>query len=216
MMTLAVTSGSSLGCFAARSVVIAATAAAGVAVTRAAVCWWCSEGYTTCRKLYCMKEGAKQHLINGISNQRYRQGGRFRSIRRKQTLYHHNSHLDPYKPRPAAHHPTAPHRSPHRKWLCPSPHAVWPCSQPPSQQLLVGCRWPSGQRVGPSTLPLKRVRNSTAAVRYPLARGIAANPLAAWVSVCADVEKVVDMLKADELPKKAVFCRCWRSEKVRR
>jgi CDGSH-type Zn-finger protein len=33
--------------------------------------------------------------------------------------------------------------------------------------------------------------------------------------MCTDVEKVVDMLKADELPKKAVFCRCWRSEKVR-
>lgn len=33
-----------------------------------------------------------------------------------------------------------------------------------------------------------------------------------WI---ADVEKVVDMLKADELPKKAVFCRCWRSSKVR-
>ena len=29
-----------------------------------------------------------------------------------------------------------------------------------------------------------------------------------------DVDKVVDMLKADELPKKAVFCRCWRSGKV--
>jgi CDGSH-type Zn-finger protein len=28
-----------------------------------------------------------------------------------------------------------------------------------------------------------------------------------------DVEKVVDMLKTDDLPKKAVFCRCWRSEK---
>ncbi|KAF6264120.1 hypothetical protein COO60DRAFT_1698413 [Scenedesmus sp. NREL 46B-D3] len=27
-----------------------------------------------------------------------------------------------------------------------------------------------------------------------------------------DVEKVVDMLKADELPKKAVFCRCWKSK----
>lgn len=34
------------------------------------------------------------------------------------------------------------------------------------------------------------------------------------VGVCADVEKVVDMLKAEELPKKAVFCRCWRSAKV--
>lgn len=31
---------------------------------------------------------------------------------------------------------------------------------------------------------------------------------------CADVEKVVDILKAEELPKKAVFCRCWRSGKV--
>ncbi|MEW5319602.1 MAG: hypothetical protein WDW38_010746 [Sanguina aurantia] len=26
-------------------------------------------------------------------------------------------------------------------------------------------------------------------------------------------EKVVDMLKQSELPKKAVFCRCWRSDK---
>jgi hypothetical protein len=31
----------------------------------------------------------------------------------------------------------------------------------------------------------------------------------------ADVDKVVDMLKAEDLPKKAVFCRCWRSQKVR-
>eukprot|EP00775_Hariotina_reticulata_P006559 gene6559-6787_t len=28
-----------------------------------------------------------------------------------------------------------------------------------------------------------------------------------------DVEKVVDTLKSEELPKKAVFCRCWRSGK---
>ncbi|KAF8060589.1 Cisd1 [Scenedesmus sp. PABB004] len=28
-----------------------------------------------------------------------------------------------------------------------------------------------------------------------------------------DTDKVVDMLKAEELPKKAVFCRCWRSKK---
>jgi len=40
------------------------------------------------------------------------------------------------------------------------------------------------------------------------AEGGAINP-----SIKKDVDKVVDMLKADELPKKAVFCRCWRSEK---
>jgi CDGSH-type Zn-finger protein len=28
-----------------------------------------------------------------------------------------------------------------------------------------------------------------------------------------DVDKVVDMLKAEDLPKKAVFCRCWKSKK---
>lgn len=28
-----------------------------------------------------------------------------------------------------------------------------------------------------------------------------------------DVEKVVDMLKVEDLPKKAVFCRCWKSKK---
>eukprot|EP00878_Enallax_costatus_P017530 GHUV01018415.1.p3 GENE.GHUV01018415.1~~GHUV01018415.1.p3 ORF type:complete len:111 (+),score=33.92 GHUV01018415.1:347-679(+) len=31
-------------------------------------------------------------------------------------------------------------------------------------------------------------------------------------SIKKDVDKVVDMAKVDELPKKAVFCRCWRSE----
>lgn len=40
------------------------------------------------------------------------------------------------------------------------------------------------------------------------AEGGAINP-----SIKKDVDKVVDMLKADELPKKAVFCRCWRSGK---
>jgi hypothetical protein len=29
-----------------------------------------------------------------------------------------------------------------------------------------------------------------------------------------DIEKVVDTLKVEDLPKKAVICRCWRSEKV--
>jgi hypothetical protein len=39
--------------------------------------------------------------------------------------------------------------------------------------------------------------------------------LPACLQLCrSDVEKVVDMLKTDDLPKKAVFCRCWRSEKV--
>ncbi|KAI8471536.1 MAG: hypothetical protein J3K34DRAFT_416950 [Monoraphidium minutum] len=30
-------------------------------------------------------------------------------------------------------------------------------------------------------------------------------------SIKKDVDKVVDMMKVEELPKKAVFCRCWRS-----
>jgi len=32
-------------------------------------------------------------------------------------------------------------------------------------------------------------------------------------SIKKDVDKVVDMLKVEDMPKKAVFCRCWRSEK---
>jgi hypothetical protein len=50
---------------------------------------------------------------------------------------------------------------------------------------------------------------------FPLvSRAIDAEHHRVLLSLYADVEKVVDMLKANELPKKAVFCRCWRSEKV--
>lgn len=60
--------------------------------------------------------------------------------------------------------------------------------------------------------PPKRTNEINAVVPQVRAEGADAaatiNP-----SIKKDVDKVVDTFKAADLPKKAVFCRCWRSGK---